>query len=204
MIKTSYRPSLVLCTCILIAILTAFNPASFLRCGVRKRLWITRQWEIASTLPVRCLTHSRAREDLSISHHSSVDGAGEQTGSGGQKVGRLETQRTPYYNPTRLSSQVWVSENTGGDITLSSFFLWGLRGRQTERWMELKQKAGNVCRMSSERYASFGQDKLNIKPSKRTVALSLLDSRTARGQKTHQRHEISNRTFSLWCCEPIM
>lgn len=177
---------------------------------VCKRVRITRQWEIASALPVRCLTHSRAREDLFISHHSSVDGAGEQTG--GQEVhetakkqnaGR-RMQRTPYYHPTRLSSQVWVSENTGGDITLSSFFLWGLRGRQTERWMELKQKAGNVCRMSSERYASCGQDKLNIKPSKRTVALSLVDSRTAQGQKTHQRHEISNRTFSLWCCEPIM
>lgn len=84
MIKTSYCPSLLLCTCILIDILTAFNPASFLRRWVRKCVRITRQWEMASVLPVRCLTHSRAREDLFISYHSSVDGAREQTG--GQEV----------------------------------------------------------------------------------------------------------------------
>ncbi|KAL1263838.1 hypothetical protein QQF64_004193 [Cirrhinus molitorella] len=107
---------------------------------------------------------ARAREDLFISHHSSVDGAGEQTG--GQEV--------------RETAKKWNAGRRGEPPTTP----------QDSR-----------ARMSSERYASFGQDKLNIKPSERTVALSLVDSRSARGQKTHQRHEISNRTVSLWCSE---
>lgn len=135
-------------------------------------------------------------------------GRGANRRSGGpracQKKGNAVRCSKPHTTIPKLLSQIWVSENTGGDITLSSFLLWRLRARQTERWMELKQKSGNVCKMSSERYVSCGQDKLNIKPFAWTVALFLRNFWIAPGQKTHKRHEISNRTFSLQCCEPIM
>lgn len=114
---------------------------------------------MASALPVRCLTHSRAREDLFISHHSSVDGAGEQTG--GQEVhetakkwnaGR-RSKPLPLLPPHK-TLEPGLSEWEHGGRHNSLLFL-SLRleretdgemdGAKTKSWKRLQNVIGTIC-----------------------------------------------------------